>query len=145
MKRFALLCALAVCFAGVASAQDYSKVDVFAGYSFVHTSQDGFGFDFNGGSASVAYNPNAWLGLVGDFGGYHSNSFNVGETVYTYMFGPRLNLRRGKFTPFAQALFGGAHASIGGECESCRETGGANAFAMALGGGVDYNATARIA
>ncbi len=56
MKRFVLLCALLMGFgfAGVASAQDdMSKGDIFAGYSFAHLSSDGFGINFNGGSASA--------------------------------------------------------------------------------------------
>src|SRR5580698_7645488 len=118
MKRFALLCALAVCFAGVASAQDYSKVDVFAGYSFAHLSANNVGVNFNGGSASAAYNPNSWLGIVGDFGGYHANSFGESGNLFTYLFGPRINFRRGKVTPFVQALFGGGHLSTGEVCDT---------------------------
>ena len=50
------------------------------------------------------------------------------------MFGPKLAYRHNeKITPFAQALFGGARASAAGASK--------NAFAMTLGGGLDWNAT----
>jgi opacity protein-like surface antigen len=159
MKRFVLLCALVVCFTGVASAQeDYSKIDAFAGYSFAHVSANGFGLDFNGGSASVAYNPTGWLGLVGDFGGYHTTAFGVGGNLFTYMFGPRINFRRGKFTPFVQGLIGGGHLTSDNVCEEAVRTRSVhregdeecgstsdNGFAMTLGGGLDWNATSHIA
>lgn len=155
MKRFALLCALVVCFAGVASAQDdMSKVDLFAGYSFAHASDNGFGLNFNGGSASGAYNLTPMLGLVADFGGYHTNSYNSDANVYTFLFGPRVNFHEGKFTPFVQGLIGGGHLSAPNICSGARvhrEGGlfGCSAsdtnFAMTLGGGVDWNANQRFA
>jgi opacity protein-like surface antigen len=57
--------------------------------------------------------------------------------LVTYLFGPKVSMRRGPVTPFAQALFGGAHLSGGGISS--------NGFAMTLGGGVDWNATPHIA
>jgi len=33
-------------------------------------------FNLHGGSASVAYNVNNWLGAVADFGGYHANNIS---------------------------------------------------------------------
>src|SRR2546430_16660950 len=73
--------------AGVAQAQDHSKVDIFAGYSYDRW--DGAKkFNLNGGSASVAYNANNWLSGVADFGGYHNgNVLNSGLdfTLSTYL------------------------------------------------------------
>ena len=144
--------------AGVASAQDEApKAEVFAGYSYVRVNP-GFGapgINFNGGSASVSYNPTGWLGLVGDFGGYHGSAFGIGANVYSYLFGPKLALRRGAFTPYVQTLFGGAHGSAGFDCgiPTARTrpegrivcpSGSENAFAMTVGGGVDWNATEHI-
>jgi len=146
MKRLALLCVLAVCFTGVASAQDMSKIDVFGGYSFAHLSSDGFGINFNGGSGSIAYNANSWLGIVADFGGYHTNTDGEGGNLFTYMFGPRVSMRHGKLKPFAQALFGGGHLTGSGDCDESEETCSfsENSFAMALGGGLDWAATEHI-
>jgi len=153
MKRLALLCVLAVCFTGVASAQDMSKIDVFGGYSFAHLSSDGFGINFNGGSGSIAYNANSWLGIVGDFGGYHTNTDGESGNLFTYMFGPRISMRHGKLKPFVQALFGGGHLTGSGSCSDvvrvqevsvgCGSVS-ENSFAMTLGGGLDWAATEHI-
>lgn len=134
-----LLAVLAI-FGIPARAQEQPKADVFAGYSlfrFNPATSGAKSWNMNGGSASFAYNAKDWLGLVGDFGGYHNgNILNTGisATEYTYLFGPRVSYRRHeRFTPFGQILFGGArvNASLFGM------TGSDNVFAWALGGGVD--------
>jgi opacity protein-like surface antigen len=141
MKRLALLCGAMLLFAGLASAQDEApKVEAFGGYSYLRVNP-GFnisGENFNGGSGSLAYNLTPMFGIVGDFGGYHWSQTGVDANVVTYLFGPKVALRHGPITPFAQALFGGAH--ISGSAGS----GSENSFAMALGGGVDWNATEHI-
>jgi opacity protein-like surface antigen len=127
---------------GIAYAQETPKVDVFAGYSYVRENPgptSGDSFSLNGGSASVTYHIKDWVSAVADFGGYHNGSIlgtGVDGTLSTYLFGPRVSYRSYRhFTPFAEALFGGAHAgaSIAGGT-----SGSQNAFAMAIGGGVDY-------
>ena len=70
MKRLALFCGAMLLFAGIASAQDSSRAEVFGGYSYVHESDNGQTANFNGGSGSLAYNLTPWLGVVGDFGGH---------------------------------------------------------------------------
>jgi opacity protein-like surface antigen len=158
MNRLALLCGALLIFAGAASAQDYSKFEAFGGYSYLHVSENGVGDNFNGGSGSVAYNFTPMLGVVADFGGYHwSQSFDGGNetiNVVSYLFGPKVSFRHGKFTPFAQALFGGAHGSFN-ENEECDarvhgqgDCGNGsisdNSFSLAVGGGLDWNATTHI-
>ena len=153
MKRLALLCGAMLLFAGIASAQsDTPKAEVFGGYSYlrVNPGSGAPGINANGGSGSFSYNPNAWLGIVGDFGGYHASPFGVSANVISYLFGPKVAFRRGYVTPFVQALFGGARISGTGcadarvrpqaSCGSASE----NAFATALGGGVDWNATPHV-
>ncbi|MBZ5694137.1 MAG: porin family protein [Acidobacteriia bacterium] len=165
MKRWALLLGILLIFSAAASAQDENpKAEVFAGYSYVRANLGhGIpGINMNGGSASFSYNPTPSIGLVADFGGYHVSNIGglpVGGNVYTYLFGPKFAYRSGKWTPFVQGLFGGAHASgelplgpiliIGTRVRPQQLTDGAlsvseNAFAMALGGGLDYNATSHI-
>lgn len=141
MLRVAVcLFAVLVIFGIPAHAQEQSKVDVFAGYSLFRFNPATSGvnsFNLHGGSASFAYNANNWLGIVGDFGGYHNGdilSSGVSATEYTYLFGPRVSFRgHERFTPFGQVLFGGArvNGSVFGT------SGSDNAFAMALGGGLD--------
>ncbi len=79
MKRLALFCGVLLLFAGVASAQDAPKAEVFGGYSFLHVSNDGGSANFNGGTGSLAYNLTPWLGVVGDVGGYHWSHSSTDE------------------------------------------------------------------
>jgi opacity protein-like surface antigen len=159
MNRLVLLCGALLLFAGIASAQDESpKIEAFGGYSYlrVNPGDNAPGVNFNGGSGSLAYNFTPMLGVVADFGGYHYSLDGASVNAVTYLFGPKIALRHGPITPFAQALFGGAHLS-----SSCTEGGGAvvrpqgtiggfgcggsvNGFAMTIGGGLDWNATSHI-
>jgi outer membrane protein OmpA-like peptidoglycan-associated protein/opacity protein-like surface antigen len=137
---------------------NYPHLEGFVGYSFVDFHVQGPGtYHFNGGSASLAYNLNNWFGLVGDFGGYHTGDCVDGPYCYppttlksqyhtilsTYMFGPRFSYRRGRVTPFAQALFGAAHGTdfygFSGSSSSSLTINSvsSNAFAWAAGAGVD--------
>jgi outer membrane immunogenic protein len=106
----------------------------------------------NGGSASVAVNVNHWLGFVGDVGGHYTgNAGNGGFTlsVISYTFGPRLSFRRSqRITPYVQGLFGGARAggtlyTLGFQQGST--AGPRNAFALAMGGGLDVSVNHRFA
>jgi outer membrane immunogenic protein len=141
-----LLAFLSLCGAA-AEAQETPKVDVFAGYSYVRENpgpRSGDSFSLNGGSASVTYHIKDWISGVADFGGYHNGNIlgsGVDGTLSTYLFGPRVSYRSFRhFTPFAEALFGVAHAgaSIAGGAN-----GSQNSFAMAIGGGVDYRINTR--
>ena len=143
------------------------KAEVFLGYSrfgtFSNNAVAGNRMvGLNGGSASVAFNFNRYLGIVGEFGGYADDQLELtgtgvnqpfvvdsGGTAYTYLFGPRLSFRNHtRFTPFAQVLAGGVHASAV-TVDSC--TGSAcavlpsqNSFALTGGGGLDIRLTHRI-
>jgi outer membrane immunogenic protein len=141
-----LLAFLSLCGAA-AHAQDTPKVDIFAGYSYVRANPgptSGDSFSLNGGSASVSYRVKDWISGVADFGGYHNGDIRgtgVDGTLSTYLFGPRISYRSYRhFTPFAEALFGVAHAGVG---VAGGASGSQNAFAMAIGGGVDYRINTR--
>ena len=153
MKKLIVVLSLMLTCAFTAKAQaDYSKVDVFGGYSYVRLNLPGAGFNANGGSGQVTYNFNSIVGLTGDFGGYHvsAGNLNGSGTVFTYLFGPKFTYREGKWSPFIQTLFGGAWlgAGISEVCpdSAIRPLGGVtcsgstslNSFSMALGGGADY-------
>jgi opacity protein-like surface antigen len=139
MRNLFWVLALLAIFAFVlpAKAQDETpKAEVFVAYDYVRLNSGGTGFNFNGGSGQLAYNVNNWLGVAGDLGGYYtSNGFHAG--IISYMFGPRVNLRRhGRVTPFAEVLFGGARSiDISPE----------NTFAMTVGGGVDFKISGHFA
>jgi len=140
------------------------KVELFAGYSFWRAMPT-YAVNriawLHGGNASVAYNLNTWLGLVADFGGYAADRFGPGAPptggvvdadgkVYSYLFGPRLSYRKSEWvTPFAQVLFGGAHATevnlSGCTGVGCTPLSSENAFAMTAGGGLDIKVRRHIA
>lgn len=148
MRKFGCFLALAFLLCLTASAQDAPKAEAFLGYSYLRANPATSGvpgFNLNGGSGSIALNPWNSLGIVGDFGGYHVGNIGgsgVDANLYTYLFGPRFSYRaHERITPFAQALFGGAH--LGGS--ALGSSGSTNGFAMALGGGVDVNASEHVA
>jgi outer membrane protein OmpA-like peptidoglycan-associated protein len=145
----------------------YPKVELFMGYSYlraVPTLAAGNRMVWlNGGSTSVAFNLNRYLGLVGDFGGFNETRLlltsgnpptAVGPyqavddgTVFTYLVGPRLSLRKhDRITPFVQVLFGGIHASEESLCPTCTASLPAeNSFALTAGGGLDVRLRHRLA
>ncbi len=129
-------------FGVAAQAQEERKtIDVFAGYSYVRANPATSGansFSLNGGSASIAYNFSGWLSGVADLGGYHNTNIlgsGVDGTLSTYLFGPRVSYHRlGRVTPFGEVLFGVAHTGASLLATSNSQ----NAFAMTVGGGLDY-------
>ncbi|HEV3024249.1 MAG TPA: outer membrane beta-barrel protein [Pirellulales bacterium] len=117
------------------------RYEVAGGYSYVNF-DPGNPFDSfsnHGATGSFAYNATRWLGLTAELGGYNfSRSVSpssVNGSWLTYLFGPRLNLRRfDHFVPFAEFLVGASHAGV----EVTGDAGGdKSAFALAAGGGVD--------
>ena len=155
--RFIQLCKLfsaalaSVCGSfGIAHAQQAPvstpQLEASVGYSYVRASpgNSSGGFNLNGGSASVAYNFTDRISVLADFGAYKFSGLPTGfdSTMYTYLFGPRISLRKASpVTPFAQVLLGGGrlNASAGGV------DAGENGFAMAAGGGVDIRLHPRVA
>jgi outer membrane immunogenic protein len=136
------------------AAQEAPKVEIAGGYSYVRANlipDTGCCFGMNGGTGSIAYNLNDWLGLVGELGGYHTGdvkSTGFDLTVVSYLFGPQLSYRRSdRFTPFAHLLLGGAHAggSLYTGTASVPGPGSQNGFAMAAGGGFDLNVSPHLA
>jgi opacity protein-like surface antigen len=137
MKKFVLLVLVALSSALAASAQETSRADLSAGYSYLREGFSG-GANTHGGSVSGAAYLNDWLGLVGDFGVYHLSQSGVTANTFTFLAGPRLSVNRRKsVSPFVQALVGGDHLTAGG--------GSTNGFAWSTGGGVDFAVTRHIA
>ena len=97
---------------------------------------------------------------MADVGGYDGGDNGLNGALVTYLFGPKIAIRRGKITPFFQVLLGGAYTSAdpppavgllarrhaeGGVAGGGGEFGSSNSFAMAVGGGIDLRASPRIA
>jgi opacity protein-like surface antigen len=136
------------------SSDLFSKLEVYGGYYYarfnVNSNTAGVpysqSFNGNGGGGQIEYNANNWLGIVGDLGGYGATSTANGALVggaFTYLFGPRVNFRRGgvmeKVTPFVQALFGGILTTDG-----IVQSGSQNNFAMTAGGGIDFKVSRHV-
>ena len=64
--------------------------------------------------------------------------FNTTHQI-SYLFGPRLDVRRGSLVPFARVLLGGAWAEDG------IVFGSVNGFAMTAGGGLDIRLSKHVA
>jgi opacity protein-like surface antigen len=88
------------------------------------------GANTSGWEASATYNWNKWLGITADVDGHYCCS-GTDQNLYDFLFGPQINLGHGKLSPYVHGLVGVGHGSAGGFSE--------NAFAFALGGGVDWN------
>jgi opacity protein-like surface antigen len=143
MRKVACLMGLVLLSALSAAAQDDSRIDIFAGYSFVHTGPGAqlSSFNANGGVASVALNFSSWLSGVVEGGGVHVSKIggaDVDATAETFMAGPKISpLRGSRLSPFAQVLAGFIHTNPG----YSQQTINHNTFAMAPGAGLDWNAT----
>jgi opacity protein-like surface antigen len=125
--------------------------NIFVGYSFENTNWAGLNSslsrpNLNGWEASLEGKVFPHLGIVTDFAShYGSQSFtelspsgpvkvNVTGHEWEVLFGPRLSIPVGNFTPFAEAMIGLAHVHNGGDFPSSANT----SFAAAIGGGLDY-------
>ena len=114
-----------------AFAQD-SKAEAYVGFQYTRISGSVVP-NMTGGVGQFAYYPSPWFGVVGEVSGA-SNTDGRGSSMYTFMGGPRVTLRRGRIQPYAQVLVGASRfdASVQGLGNVST-----NSFAAAVGGGVD--------
>ena len=153
----------------LAVAQDTPRFELFGGYSYASASKalTPSRPNLNGWNAALAANANRWFGVVGDFSGYYGSTgisssgigvvcpsapcptrpeISLDTKVHTFLLGPQISLRRNLATPFAHALFGlGATSAHLNSPFSTIGTTSGDAFAMALGGGVDLRINDRLA
>jgi outer membrane immunogenic protein len=128
--------------------EEPAKIEEYGGYSYIRFNvsekQDGVvsqhSYNASGGGGQLEYNPNSWLGVVGDLGGYVVTPSQPVAGTFSYLFGPRVNFRHRKITPYAQTLFGGIAATA-----DIFHPGATNHFAMTAGGGLDYAVTKLVA
>jgi hypothetical protein len=76
---------------------------------------------------------NRWFGVTGDFSGAYSS----GQHFTTYTGGPVVSTHVGSLSPFAHALFGGAHASASASAGGVTVSASNSGMAMLFGGGLD--------
>lgn len=129
-----------------APGQLLPRYEIAGMFDYVNFNPGGGFNSFNnfGGSGSFTWNPSRWIGLTEELGGLSYNRNVNGTSVHggitTFLFGPRLNLRKfDYFVPFAEFLLGGAHAGT-----PMTGTSAQSAFALAAGGGVDVVLTKNI-
>ncbi len=128
------------------------RYEVAGMYSYINFAPgDPFAnFNNHGATGSFTYNASKWVGLTGEVGEYWfsrnifpiiGNNSAATDSLTTYLFGPRLNLRKFEhFVPFGEFLVGGTHG--GNQLTGAQ---GQDAFALATGGGVDVVLTKNLA
>ena len=162
MRKYLLVVGvLSLLLCGVYSpAQDYSKLEAFFGYSFLHVDTGNTGIPNQipaGFNADVTYYFLHFLGGTADFQ-YHKKDYGDGipnnsenclticgtASIINFHVGPRFKARVGKVEPFAHALLGFTHGNFdpnGGLVPDPSD----NAFSTKIGAGLDYAATRHFA
>jgi hypothetical protein len=131
-------------------AQEFPKVELFGGYSYVRMTGD----NWSGWNASVTKNFNAHLGITADISSFGTSMsqdltsfvYRSDQHEYTFMIGPQLMYRGPqKITPFVHLLVGAAHDYYNqsyvyapGDVPPSFGSYSSNRFAMGFGGGIDH-------
>jgi len=161
--RNVLLAGFVVLFGLTALAQDYPKFELAVDYSYARYNPSHAytknGHSLNGAGGAITFNFSKYVGITAELTGYGSNTQNfvipagnnalcpAGCTLsaqgnlFTYLFGPQVGIRSGKFRPFGHLLLGGAHSNL--YTNLYKQAGitnsnpAGNTFAMVFGGGAD--------
>lgn len=164
MKKTILLFAI-VMLGLTAWAQDVPKVEIPLGFSLInaHPNLDPItSFNVYGGGGQIDFNFGSVFGVKADFMGYtnsgsvnrqlmqHGFVGNAGGNLFTYMFGPQIKKHTGVFQPFGEFLVGAAHTNtyaniLFDEGKILQPSNNNNAFAMAVGGGIDLQVSKHLA
>jgi hypothetical protein len=162
MRKIVLVVLASFMLAGLASAQIPTSGNVFFGYSYETASSTALNVTPNranlqGWEASLEGKMARWFGIVADFSGHYGSqsfteltptgpfSLNVTGHEFEVMFGPRVSIPVGKFTPFGEFLAGVGHMSTGGSAFASSSGPGSTSFATAFGGGLDYRVVRLVA
>jgi opacity protein-like surface antigen len=142
LSKLAIVVFASLLLPAAALAQIPTRGNVFFGYSYgsADFSSDGR-TNLNGWNGSLEGKVLPWVGFVADFSGLYGSqnipaisAFNADTRINTVVLGPRVSVPVGKFTPFAEALFGASHIHASATGFSDTDT----SFATTLGGGIDY-------
>ncbi|MCI0349811.1 MAG: porin family protein [Acidobacteriales bacterium] len=154
MRKLVMISVVLFGFTAVGVAQDtVPAFDIFGGYSYLNTEDvvpAPFSVDLSGHGWDLAGTAhlNNWFGVTADLSGYYTDVFvggaNVDVSAHNFLFGPTVSYRTSKYTPFAHSLFGASRASVDlGFLAPFGFSATDTAFAMALGGGVDWHLNER--
>lgn len=145
---FVAVCLLVFC--AVSVAQDVPQFEVFGGWNIVLPEEYMPVDSLNGWEGSFTVNGNEYLSGVIDvsglYTGWESNEIGL-SSMHNFMVGPQFRLTKvsERFVPFVRALFGLSHIRFSDQLEDNDEGQmNQNGFAMAFGGGVDFNLNDRI-
>ena len=160
MHKLTKLLALILLLPLAAVAQEQPKATIFGGYSYLRNGGDNFlnnntvggSNSLNGWEGQGTYNFTRHFGITADVNGIYRTiaslsllpgvSASANQRLYSFLFGPTVTANFGRVTVFGHALFGEAHSSLGAGVSLpiigglSQDLTGANAFAMAFGGGV---------
>jgi hypothetical protein len=168
MRRFFAAVSVLLFTALSTHAQDsYPSAEVFGGFSYLNADFPhreglyGWGVSFSG-------NLTKNFGLVAEASGNYGHvpvppiqfgpiiilpGFNAETSFHTFLFGPRLSVRKDRWTAFGHVLIGGARkSSITGTTALVGQIGasldprliGDTGFAMTAGGGLDIKSSKRV-
>src|SRR5260370_17957727 len=122
MRKLVCLVGLSSLSCMTAAAQESRTTkDVYFECSYIRANPQTSGlsnYNVNGGTASLAINSRTWIGIDGEFSGYHVGQVGgttVNSELLTYMIGPQVYVHHfSHFTPFVQGLFAAAHSPAAG-------------------------------
>ncbi len=140
-KELLALCATILLGCASASAQ---KVEAFGGYRYLNQNS---AVGLNGWAAGleIGLPKLSHVAIAADFGGtYDTQKIGTSRQTlheFTYMAGPRVNQKVGRFRLFEHALFGVAQLRARAEGQSASDSD----FAFAAGGGADMNISKHLA
>jgi hypothetical protein len=167
--RSALIFGVVLLFGTTILAQDYPKVEVPVGYSYMRFNPENSNivssFSLPRGGGGVTVFVNHAFGISAEFNGFSNltKTFTfpttanspcpAGRTVkadgnlFTYSIDPVFKYRSEHFAPFVEALFGGVHSStyqnLFHTCQATCTTNNPsnNTFDFVIGGGIDIPVT----
>ncbi|HZR57448.1 MAG TPA: outer membrane beta-barrel protein [Terriglobales bacterium] len=152
MRRISIVACIVLAFISTGVAQ-IPGGNIFIGYSYDNANLgSGTHHNLNGWNGSLEGKVLPWVGIVADLSGLYGsgdsfvntrctapignpcNAFRTHASLHNVLFGPRVSVPIGRFTPFAHALFGVSHVSESASGFSDSST----SFGEAFGGGIDY-------
>jgi opacity protein-like surface antigen len=142
---------------GVKTASVPARFELGLGYSYMHPDAEVVK-DLNGFNVSGFYNVNSWLAFGGEFSGLYGSKTETQQFMdgdmkkdidvktsldrYFYLFGPQVTVHPCEHARvFGHVLVGGVHDRNEVSFPDGSMRSSADAFAMAVGAGVDFQVT----
>jgi len=94
--------------------EETSQLEAYGSYDYVrfnvHSKTNGVissdSYNSSGGSGQLEFNANRWFGIIGDLSRYVVTKGEPVAGAFSYLFGPRLNFRRGKLRHLLRCFSG---------------------------------------